>query len=227
MAVGDIHGQFTKLEQALDAMGFDPARDRLFGVGDLVDRGPESHRVLDWLDKPWFHAVCGNHDFMAWRRALGIPDQDVDHRRHGGEWLDALTPQEQHGVGQRLAALPLVIEVDTPAGPVGIVHADCPYDDWFLFKQAVVAGASASVAHTCLWSIERWQRQYRQRVANVRALVHGHVTTGTPLQLGNCYFIDTGGWDATGHFSFLDLHSLQVARGSGGSFQRWSRRVFR
>ena len=42
-AVGDIHGCFTELQRGLDAIGFNPNTDRLFSVGDLVDRGPESH----------------------------------------------------------------------------------------------------------------------------------------------------------------------------------------
>ena len=42
-AVGDIHGCFTELQRGLEAIGFDPSTDRLFSVGDLVDRGPESH----------------------------------------------------------------------------------------------------------------------------------------------------------------------------------------
>lgn len=61
-AVGDVHGHFTKLQAALDAVGFNAATDRLFSVGDLVDRGPESADVDTWLAKPWFFAVQGNHD---------------------------------------------------------------------------------------------------------------------------------------------------------------------
>ena len=45
-AVGDVHGCFTRLQQGLDQLGFDPTRDRLFSVGDLVDRGPECESVL-------------------------------------------------------------------------------------------------------------------------------------------------------------------------------------
>ncbi|MGC3722480.1 metallophosphoesterase, partial [Enterococcus faecalis] len=92
-----------------------------FSVGDLVDRGPESSQVGAWLDKPWFHAICGNHDFMAWRSALGDPFQDVDHKLCGGEWLEQLLPGEREQIGQRLAALPLALEVETPAGLVGLV----------------------------------------------------------------------------------------------------------
>jgi len=39
-AVGDIHGAFDALQRAMEAIGFDARKDRLFSVGDLVDRGP-------------------------------------------------------------------------------------------------------------------------------------------------------------------------------------------
>jgi serine/threonine protein phosphatase 1 len=64
LVVGDIHGHFSKLQLALDAAGFAPENgDRLFSVGDLVDKGPESHLASAWLDLTWFKAACGNHDF--------------------------------------------------------------------------------------------------------------------------------------------------------------------
>lgn len=94
-AVGDIHGHFDRLEVALAAVRFSPEKDRLFSVGDLVDRGPESADVLKWLERPWFHPICGNHELMTWRRAMGNPIPDVDHRLHGGEWLDACVSPKQ------------------------------------------------------------------------------------------------------------------------------------
>ena len=115
-AVGDIHGCFTELQRGLDTIGFDPCTDRLFSVGDLVDRGRESHLALQWLDKPWFHAICGNHDFMAWRHAIGQPCDDVDHLQHGGAWLLMLSDAQRHEFGARLAALPLATEVETGPG---------------------------------------------------------------------------------------------------------------
>lgn len=65
LAVGDIHGHFGRLVMCLEQAGFDPAVDRLFSVGDLVDRGPYSEAALQWLDRPWFHAVQGNHEALA------------------------------------------------------------------------------------------------------------------------------------------------------------------
>jgi serine/threonine protein phosphatase 1 len=212
-AVGDIHGCFGALQHALESISFSADKDRLFCVGDLVDRGPESDQVLHWLDRPWFHAICGNHDFMTWRSALGDPYQDVNHLDHGGSWLHELHQDKQQLIGHRLAALPLAIEVDTPEGPVGLVHADCPYDDWQdMQDQALSANAQAC----CLWSQDRYLRGYAAPVRNIRAVVHGHTTVGSMQKLGNVFFIDTGGWRlGRGHFTFLDLRTLVAVRGPG------------
>lgn len=83
-AVGDIHGHFTRLQAALNAAGFDPAVDRLFSVGDLVDRGPESEDVIRWLNKPWFHPVRGNHDDYVCR--YDSCDQE-NWLYNGGAWF--------------------------------------------------------------------------------------------------------------------------------------------
>lgn len=207
-AVGDIHGCFTKLAVALGRVHFDPQKDRLFSVGDLVDRGPESHQVLTWLEQKWFYAISGNHELLTWRRALGDPIAEVDHRKHGGLWLDECTPEVQQKIGQRLRDLPWAIEVQTPAGPVGLVHADFPYDDWLAVYQRTFTEQDVDACH---WSTERYQQQYAHAVKNVRALVHGHKTVTNMTQLGNAYFIDTGGWRPGGHFTLLDLHTLRPA----------------
>lgn len=214
-AVGDIHGAFPALDAALTTIRFDRRKDRLFSVGDLVDRGPASHTVTDWLDQPWFHAVCGNHDFMTWRSALGQPFGPVDHLAHGGQWLAALPPAEQRRIGKLLARLPMALEVETAAGLVGIVHADLPSDDWHDLAHIDWSGLERmrSAAGQCLWSIDRFRYRHEGLVANIRAVVHGHQRVPAAQTLGNAHFIETRGWHPEGHFSFLDLHSLQVITG--------------
>lgn len=214
LVVGDIHGAYSVLHEGLRAIGFDPRVDRLFSVGDLVDRGPESAQVLDWLDRPWFHAICGNHDFMAWRAALGDPYTAVDRLRHGGAWLDALVPDDRQRIGERLAALPIVIEVETGEGTIGLVHADCPFDDWFGLRAVDwrQIDLERGVGHACLWSGERHARRYDGVVKNIRAVVHGHTTVRSIEVLGNVYYLDTGGWLRGGRFSFLDLGTLLPVR---------------
>ena len=225
-AVGDIHGCFSHLSRSLDTIGFEASVDRLFSVGDLVDRGPESDQVLAWLAKPWFHAICGNHDFMAWRSALGIPYANVDHAQHGGGWLGKFSGAARNRLGRELRALPLAIEVETASGLVGMVHADCPFDDWQAMQAAPWPGVepTSKLGDSCLWSIERYSRRYAAPVRNVRAVVHGHVVLRSPDVLGNVHFIDTGGWRPGGCFTFLELETLKAVAGPRASAAPWGRR---
>ena len=214
-AVGDIHGCFSHLRRSLQAIGFDASVDRLFSVGDLVDRGPESDQVLEWLAFPWFHAICGNHDFMAWRSALDLPYRDVDHLQHGGEWLAKISGAKRSQLGRALRALPLALEVQTSSGLVGLVHADCPFDDWRDMQASPwdTIEPTGSLGDCCLWSIERYSRRYAAPIRNVRAVVHGHVVLKNPDLLGNVHFIDTGGWLPGRYFTFLELETLKALFG--------------
>jgi bis(5'-nucleosyl)-tetraphosphatase (symmetrical) len=62
--VGDIQGCYAEFAQLLDLVGFDPARDRVWLVGDLVNRGPDSLAVLRHVKSLGAAAttVLGNHD---------------------------------------------------------------------------------------------------------------------------------------------------------------------
>lgn len=45
--VGDVHGEYTKLMEGMARLDFSPgAGDRLFAVGDLIDRGPLTIKVI-------------------------------------------------------------------------------------------------------------------------------------------------------------------------------------
>jgi serine/threonine protein phosphatase 1 len=204
LAVGDIHGHFSRLEEALAAIGFDPTRDRLFSVGDLVDRGPDSFAALEWLAKPWFHAVRGNHEDFA-VRYRGV---DVDTwLLNGGAWFQILSDQQKQGFSDAFAALPYVMEVETAAGVVGVLHAECPTRDWVNLPWALERAATRDL---CIWSRERITHGDRSMVTGVRAVVVGHTPLERPAILGNVHYIDTGGWTPRGCFTLLDLSTLAV-----------------
>jgi serine/threonine protein phosphatase 1 len=212
-AVGDVHGHFTRLQQALDAIDFNPAADRLFSVGDLVDRGPESAEVDTWLGKPWFHAVRGNHEQMvvdAYRFDPGGRASDM-HVMNGGAWIYGLPSVDRACYAELLANLPLVIEVKTPEGLVGIVHADIPFDDWDALRNQLERGLHArqQVEAMCQWSRQRITSENREGIKSVRAVVVGHTPVRRPAILGNVYHIDTGGW-MDGHFTLLNLQTLET-----------------
>lgn len=63
-AVGDLQGHLTPLLHLLERVRFDPASDRLWLVGDLVNRGPESLEALRFVRElgPAAITVLGNHD---------------------------------------------------------------------------------------------------------------------------------------------------------------------
>lgn len=210
LAIGDIHGCFEAVESVLQMVRFDGKVDRLFCVGDLIDRGPQSDQVLAWLDQPWLHAIMGNHEQMAWRSVKGIPFDRRFHQMNGGEWLELLPTDEQVGIAAQLSALPLVIEVETPLGIVGLVHADSYFDDWSELRSIdwTQLDDDHPLVRCCLWSPLRFKRQYRRVVKNVRVVIHGHVTVPGVTVLGNTFYIDTGGWLPEGHFTLLNLHTL-------------------
>ena len=72
-AVGDIQGCFNSLERLLDKCAFSPARDRLWLVGDMVNRGPKSLETLRFIKSLGDSAltVLGNHDLYLLMVAEG------------------------------------------------------------------------------------------------------------------------------------------------------------
>lgn len=115
-AVGDLQGCAASLRRLLEALRFDPTRDRLWLVGDLVNRGPDSLGVLRWVreHEACVRSVLGNHDLHLLARAAG--------RREPGkrDTLDALlAAPDAPELLAWLARRPLLHEDDGHA----LVHA--------------------------------------------------------------------------------------------------------
>ncbi|MEO5364852.1 MAG: symmetrical bis(5'-nucleosyl)-tetraphosphatase [Magnetococcus sp. WYHC-3] len=88
-AIGDVHGCLDELQRLLDKVRFDPALDRLWFVGDLINRGPRSLDVVRFVRSlgDGAVAVMGNHEARAIAGLSGHVTEGL--RRHMGYLLDA------------------------------------------------------------------------------------------------------------------------------------------
>lgn len=103
--IGDIQGCSATLDALMARVGFDPERDRLWCVGDVVNRGPDSLGVLRRLAALGGRVTVtlGNHDLHLLGRVAGVRPA----RR--GDTLDAvLTAPDRDGLIDWLRRQPVM-----------------------------------------------------------------------------------------------------------------------
>jgi serine/threonine protein phosphatase 1 len=191
--VGDIHGAYDCVIEAMRTVSFDPARDRLISVGDLIDRGKGSARVVRFLQQPYVFAVRGNHDHdfaqldpEEIRLVATLP-------RFGMGWARNLSDQALLEIRDSLRELPLAIEIATSRGLVGVVHAQPPAGmTWNQFT-AALEGLDEATIHCALTARERIQTGDNSTVQGVGRVYVGHTTQHQGARMyGNVVAIDTG-----------------------------------
>ena len=74
--IGDIQGCFDELQELVDYISYDPKKDQLWFVGDLVNRGPKSLETLRWVMSLGNSAVTvlGNHDLHLLALHAGVKE---------------------------------------------------------------------------------------------------------------------------------------------------------
>lgn len=118
--IGDLQGCAGPFERLLEEIRFDPARDELWCLGDLVNRGPDSAAAVRLWRDVGGHGILGNHDVYALRAAAG----SVKRKR---DTLDDLMQAADRDVlFDAIRALPVLVHLPAPvpsAQDVWIVHA--------------------------------------------------------------------------------------------------------
>ena len=117
LIIGDLHGCFDELMELLAHVDFNTLTDRLFSVGDLIDRGPKSKECIDLLTKPWFYATLGNHEQLLLKyvqRPYG--DDAVIWWQNGANWAIDLRSYggPQPVSHEQLRQFALMIEIKMP-----------------------------------------------------------------------------------------------------------------
>ena len=131
-AIGDIHGCFETLGRLLDAIEFDPADDRLWLVGDLVNGGPDSLEVLRWVRRhpDSVTTVLGNHDLHMLAVASGAAEM-----RGKDNFEPVLRAPDADELLDWLRHRPLLVR----EGESAMVHAGL-LPDWTIDEAEQVAG---------------------------------------------------------------------------------------
>jgi serine/threonine protein phosphatase 1 len=208
-AIGDIHGQLEKLQVAHALIAEDMARHGVapvVHVGDLVDRGPDSRGVIDFLmagqaaGADWV-VLKGNHDRMF----TGFLEREDHHDPRLTNTLSWLHPRL--GGGATLASYGVPNAADRPIAPVyaealaAVPAAHRAFIDALPVMHRmgevvfVHAGIRPGVAFDqqieddLVWIREPFLSDTTDHGA---LIVHGHTVVEVPTHHGNRLNIDTG-----------------------------------
>lgn len=198
--VGDLHGCLEEFNAFKEFLKFDESKDRMFSVGDLVDRGPDSAGCLNLLYEPWFHAVRGNHEQMMIDSVIHGNDEVVSNWIYnGGMWHREIDPQLMEELAAKANELPLVIVIGKDDEKrINIVHAelykakdealvtDEDIDEWFFMdyqEDSLIWGRSISGNHHALAKVEN---------PGLSKTIVGHTPLVNNLVCLNHVFIDLG-----------------------------------
>lgn len=217
--VGDIHGEYNLLMDSLKTAGYNPDKDYLFHVGDMIDRGPDNLACLAKFifGKPRNYSVMGNHDmFLATSNSRN--DSMLTWMHNGGMWsLEIGTDHIEAMIESIHKNIPIFITVHHRNKKYGIVHAEIPLNymdvgnkfapvNWdteiseledFCKRQQFI-GPYWRAIDPYLWGRDVLGYHHNTdedipRVDGVDYTLHGHTVQKEPTMVKNRFYIDTGG----------------------------------
>ncbi len=209
-AIGDIHGHLELLKAAHERVARDDAAHggggHIVHVGDLIDRGPDSRGVVDYLlrgqrdGKPWT-VLKGNHDRFLPRFALA-PEWRDPGLASGKHWID----HANLGAGPTLASYGVERGERSHADILADMLRAVPEDHirwldrlplFYRLPQAVIVHAGIrpgvdlerQTEHDLLWIRQGFLDDATDHGTLV---VHGHTPVEQVTDFGNRLAIDTG-----------------------------------
>ena len=208
--IGDIHGCAATLRRLVDDTLRPAPADRLYLLGDLIDRGPDSKGVLDFIFElrergQSVSSVRGNHEEMCLHAGDGYFEMDLWSANGGLATLESFQADGPgdipHLYREFLGSLPLYILLENFV----IVHAGLNFDTAGPFDDT----------DAMLWT--RSTHVDRQRIGG-RRLICGHTPVprtlletslnSSRIMLDNgCVFEDRAGM---GCLAALELGSMTV-----------------
>lgn len=196
--LADLHGCYSELLEAMSIVDFDPSKDRILSVGDLIDRGEESLACLRLLKEPWFFSVQGNHENMMLGGLKAGPGSDPwrGWMQNGGQWYSLLNRKQLKLIKDLLPlikGMPITAILPTRTGKkIGLSHAQPPIFDWSKLNEGY--RLSGDEIWRAMWSREIVRKNTKTQVQGVDLTFHGHTIVRRPKRISNMHFIDTGSY---------------------------------
>ena len=211
-AIGDVHGHLDKLQSAMALIAADRAHvddptAPVVQIGDLVDRGPDSKGVIEFMieglirGEPWV-TLLGNHDRqMLWW--LENPDRHDPNMKPDYHWLHdrigGRTTLASYGVDTTAPVSEMLSQARDviPDDHIDFLHAMPNYyhrGDVFFAHAGVRPGVSleTKIEDDLIWIRGDFHDAEDDHGA---LIVHGHTPVDAATHYGNRINIDSGaGW---------------------------------
>lgn len=189
--VGDIHGNYYELITCLNDVKFNFHTDRLFALGDLIDRGKDSKRCINLLAEPWFYSVIGNHEYQAIKK-YHKPPLKYQYQVNNDE-IFLISSQ-----------MPLTITLTCKKFKVGLVHAKSP-TQW---PTEYCALPDKNTVLEMLWDRGELNenKENLMKINGVDVTVMGHNSVAYPVYKQQRIWIDT--YAKAGIFTLINVNDL-------------------
>ena len=186
--VGDIHGCYKTLMEGLKQISYNSESDVLISTGDLVDRGNDNYKVVEFFSKTEnTFSVLGNHDQFCLGRNYS------HHINQGGKWFYFDTDSEgKKFVRDYFSSVPYCITVNIDGKTIAITHAEINsyFKDYKTFLEHL--DEDPVIRDSAIWDRHAISYEDTPPVSGVDWTVHGHTFTEDPYILSNRVYIDTG-----------------------------------
>ena len=188
--IGDVHGCYKELMQLLRKIELQDNEAEIYFVGDLLDRGPEVWKVLEWALEHIslngrYRCVRGNHEemildwykeWMKWWDAGGfsennpfgfMPETAYDFSKWA-DGMNALRPEKLEPIMRLIREMPYERKIDVKTNNGGyirfrVVHA------WYSDKEGLTRIQKRD--------INLWSRSEVDNCESNEIIVHGHTPT--------------------------------------------------
>jgi len=206
LVYGDSQADLTGLKGVLSAAKWNPDKQRVFSIGDNVDRGPHAKEMMEFMKQYGIHSIMGNHDWKHARLGQHMLNQaatgkavPIKPNPEMQDTIDQFGPDYlQYAI--RMKNFPLYLPFEDSKGKGFLMHGG---PDPTLPIEGQNSGMLTRRLHPEPAKFQRletpenpaWQRLYSGHLGHI---LHGHNGTPTADYWGNPHVTSLDGSGSVG-----------------------------